>query len=123
MVTRESLSTAVVALGHLARRPRLAGVALEVIRSMNPHAAVRDWEASLFLSAGVKLAKPFVDVERATGPEPSRWSDATSPHTLADKLLVLETVRSLCDGWIGVSWTAQDLARELGVILPVPRRG
>lgn len=118
MITRERVSSAVVTLGHLAARPRLTEVALRVVQGMNPHAGVRDWEAGLFQSAARALGEPFVDVERATGPEPSRWSDATSPHRVDDKLLVLETIRSLCDGWTGPGWAANLLAVQLGVVLP-----
>jgi len=121
MVTTDRVAHAVTELGRLMMRGRLVEVTLEIIRGMNPHAASKDWQAGLFRSAAAALGKPHIDVERATGPESCRWSDVTTSYTLAEKLLVYETVRSLCDDWIGPGWASTDLAAELGVLLPQRR--
>lgn len=123
MITDDRVAGAIIKLGQMAAGSRrLLGVALAIIKSMNPHAASRDWHAKLFESAATALSKPHVDVERATGPESCRWSDATTSYTTSEKLIVLETVHSLCDGWCGPGWAASDLAAELGVHLPEYRR-
>jgi hypothetical protein len=122
MVNQSCIVKAIAAMGRLAQNGRLVGVALAVLSGMNQHAASRDWQAGMFRSAALVLRDSHVDVERATGPEPSRWSDATTPYSLGEKLLVLETIRALCDDWIGPGWASQEIAKETGVTLPDPPR-
>jgi hypothetical protein len=118
-ITDDRTANLLIVIGTMMRRqPRLTSVGLAIIRAVNPNAASKEWHANLFSAAASALSLPYVDVDAATGPEPCRWSDATKPYTLGEKLLVLETLASVCDGWIGPGWAAQRLAAELGVLLP-----
>jgi len=110
---------AIVVLGQMAQRHyALLDVALAVISAMNPHASIAEWNARLFSSAREVLRREYDDVEKRSGPEPFRHSECVRPYTRAEKLLVLETLRSLTDEWMGPGWAAQRAAQELGVKLP-----
>lgn len=103
-----------VAMGRLvATRRTLLDVAMAVLRSVNPHSSRAEWEAKLFESAREALSHDYDDVERRSGPESVRQRDCVRPYSREEKLIVLETLASLCRSWIGVGWAAQRLADEL----------
>lgn len=104
-------------------RGTLADPALAVIKGMRRYASTKEWEAELFANAREALRQPYYDVDRATGPEPCRASDATRDFTLEEKLLMLETLSSLCDGWMGPGWCAQRLAAPLHIEGSLPTKG
>lgn len=119
LIDADRVANAIVVLGELARRqPRLLPVSLTIVRLMNHQAAAGAWRAALFSAAEGELRKPYFDVARYHGPEACRYFDCESPYSLSEKLIVLETLRSLCDDWRGPHWTAQRLAVELSIQLP-----
>ncbi len=100
-------------LGKLAMRLPLMPVALAVARGCNPHASRAEWGAAIFIAAREALAAGFDDVERRSGPEAYRLSECRRPYTRREKLLTLETLRTLMDSHTGLGWCAERCAKDL----------
>lgn len=107
----------IVVMGRMVHHyPSLLDVALAVVRNVNPHSSVVEWQAKKFAAAREVLAGKYDDVERRSGPESFRYSDCVRQYTREEKLVVLEVLRSFTDSSVpGMGWCAQKLAEELRV--------
>jgi hypothetical protein len=113
----ERTADLMILMGRMARRHRaLLDVSKAVLRGCNPHASRAEWCAALFENALGVLRGQYDDVERRSGPEVGRLSDYVRPYTRAEKLLVLEVLRSIADEFIGIGWAAKRAAEEMGIM-------
>jgi len=121
-------AAALAGLGELAvRNVELLPIVMAIVGSTTFGNGDRtEHEAGLFRTARACLGRQRFAIREASDQHPSSSDDGLTfgslwrPWTRAEKLVVLEALRALCEGWQGPGWAAFRMAEAEGVLLQVP---
>lgn len=104
-----------IAMGHMVERQRtLLEVGLAVVRAVNPHSSIAEWQSKNYETAREVLLGQYDDVELRSGPEGGRYR--LRPYTRQEKFLALQALHSLNDDSVPApGWCASRFVEAEGI--------